>query len=56
MNQKLSKLDDKKILNERLDYENLAEKQKLLDQKQNLKNLQLDDLDNYNKKKQVLKI
>ena len=46
-------MDEKKQINNQIEYANSIEKQKILEQKQILKNIQLNDLDNYYKKKSV---
>ena len=51
--QKITMMDEKKQINNQIEYANSIEKQKILEQKQILKNIQLNDLDNYYKKKSV---
>ena len=51
--QKITMMEEKKQINNQIEYANSIEKQKILEQKQILKNIQLNDLDNYYKKKSV---
>ena len=47
------KADEKKKINDQIEYGNSIERQKMFEQKQMLKNNQYNDLDNYHRKKSV---